>query len=95
MIDFGSVCFSDERIYTTIQSRYYRAPEIILDLSYNCQIEYVLRVVRVVCVVHMVRVVRVVRVVRLCWVYAYVYACARVSAYICVLSMLSMHSVCY
>lgn len=29
LIDFGSSCFEDERLYTYIQSRFYRAPEIL------------------------------------------------------------------
>merc|ERR1711935_137577 len=32
IIDFGSSCFEDERVYTYIQSRFYRAPEVILGL---------------------------------------------------------------
>lgn len=32
VIDFGSSCFEDERIYTYVQSRFYRSPEIILGL---------------------------------------------------------------
>eukprot|EP01047_Picozoa_sp_COSAG01_P049214 COSAG01_NODE_4858_length_4678_cov_12.236078_4_plen_41_part_00 len=28
MIDFGSSCFEDERVYTYIQSRFYRSPEV-------------------------------------------------------------------
>ena len=39
MIDFGSSCFTDERVYTYIQSRFYRAPEIILGLPYNGMID--------------------------------------------------------
>jgi len=35
VIDFGSSCFSNERIYTYIQSRFYRAPEIILGVPYT------------------------------------------------------------
>ena len=30
MIDFGSSCFEDERVYTYIQSRFYRSPEVSL-----------------------------------------------------------------
>jgi len=30
IIDFGSSCFEDERVYTYIQSRFYRSPEVIL-----------------------------------------------------------------
>jgi len=30
VIDFGSSCFSHEKIYTYIQSRFYRSPEVIL-----------------------------------------------------------------
>lgn len=39
IIDFGSSCFETERIYTYIQSRFYRAPEIILGLSYGRPID--------------------------------------------------------
>eukprot|EP00792_Barthelona_sp_PAP020_P006652 TRINITY_DN3051_c0_g1_i1.p1 TRINITY_DN3051_c0_g1~~TRINITY_DN3051_c0_g1_i1.p1 ORF type:complete len:560 (+),score=106.75 TRINITY_DN3051_c0_g1_i1:60-1739(+) len=39
VIDFGSSCFEQERIYTYIQSRFYRAPEIILGLPYGCPID--------------------------------------------------------
>ena len=39
LIDFGSSCFSDEKIYTYIQSRFYRAPEIMLAISYTNAID--------------------------------------------------------
>ena len=39
MIDFGSSCFDDERVYTYIQSRFYRAPEVILGATYDCGID--------------------------------------------------------
>jgi dual specificity tyrosine-phosphorylation-regulated kinase 2/3/4 len=39
VIDFGSSCFQDERIYTYIQSRFYRAPEIILGIPYTPAID--------------------------------------------------------
>ena len=39
IIDFGSSCFQDERIYTYIQSRFYRAPEIILGIPYTQAID--------------------------------------------------------
>ena len=39
LIDFGSCCFSDSRIYTYIQSRFYRAPEIVLGIPYTTQID--------------------------------------------------------
>lgn len=39
VIDFGSSCFADERIYTYIQSRFYRAPEIILGIPYTPAID--------------------------------------------------------
>ena len=29
MIDFGSSCYEHQRVYTYIQSRFYRAPEVI------------------------------------------------------------------
>ncbi len=35
VIDFGSSCFEDERVYTYIQSRFYRAPEIMLGIPYT------------------------------------------------------------
>ena len=39
VIDFGSACFLENRVYTYIQSRYYRAPEVILGLSYSTSID--------------------------------------------------------
>lgn len=39
VIDFGSSCFEDERVYTYIQSRFYRAPEVILGLPYDVSID--------------------------------------------------------
>lgn len=39
VIDFGSSCFEDQRIYTYIQSRFYRAPEVILGAKYGMAID--------------------------------------------------------
>ena len=39
VIDFGSSCFEDSRLYTYIQSRFYRAPEIILGIPYTTAID--------------------------------------------------------
>ena len=39
VIDFGSACFHEKRMYTYIQSRFYRAPEVILGLSYSTAID--------------------------------------------------------
>eukprot|EP00294_Goniomonas_avonlea_P015907 CAMPEP_0114552250 /NCGR_PEP_ID=MMETSP0114-20121206/7027_1 /TAXON_ID=31324 /ORGANISM="Goniomonas sp, Strain m" /LENGTH=575 /DNA_ID=CAMNT_0001737119 /DNA_START=284 /DNA_END=2011 /DNA_ORIENTATION=- len=39
VIDFGSSCFEDERVYTYIQSRFYRSPEVILGLPYDTGID--------------------------------------------------------
>lgn len=39
MIDFGSSCFENETVYTYIQSRYYRAPEITLGIPYGHYID--------------------------------------------------------
>ena len=39
LIDFGSSCFSDEKIYTYIQSRFYRAPETMLAIEYTTAID--------------------------------------------------------
>lgn len=38
-LDFGSACFSNQKTYTYIQSRFYRAPEVLLGLSYNGSID--------------------------------------------------------
>ena len=35
LIDFGSACFSGHQIYQYIQSRFYRAPEIMLGIPYD------------------------------------------------------------
>lgn len=35
IIDFGSSCYESERVYTYIQSRFYRSPEVILGMVYN------------------------------------------------------------
>lgn len=39
IIDFGSSCFENERIYYYIQSRIYRAPEVILGIPYTAAID--------------------------------------------------------
>lgn len=39
LIDFGSSCFNDQQMYTYIQSRFYRAPEVILGLPYSSAID--------------------------------------------------------
>ncbi|CAE7604860.1 DYRK4 [Symbiodinium natans] len=39
VIDFGSSCFEDERVYTYIQSRFYRSPEVILGIPYDTAID--------------------------------------------------------
>ncbi|PVV02352.1 hypothetical protein BB560_003195 [Smittium megazygosporum] len=39
IIDFGSSCYENNRIYTYIQSRFYRSPEVILGLPYGLQID--------------------------------------------------------
>ncbi|KAI8067964.1 kinase-like domain-containing protein [Gongronella butleri] len=39
VIDFGSSCLESERVYTYIQSRFYRAPEVILGISYGMPID--------------------------------------------------------
>ena len=35
VIDFGSSCFEHEKVYTYIQSRFYRSPEVILGMNYH------------------------------------------------------------
>ncbi|EEB09755.1 CMGC/DYRK/YAK protein kinase Ppk15 [Schizosaccharomyces japonicus yFS275] len=39
VIDFGSACHERQTVYTYIQSRFYRSPEVILGLHYNCSID--------------------------------------------------------
>lgn len=39
IIDFGSSCFEKEISYSYIQSRFYRAPEVVLGASYNNKID--------------------------------------------------------
>lgn len=39
IIDYGSSCFSHEKVYTYIQSRFYRAPEIMLGIEYTTKID--------------------------------------------------------
>lgn len=39
IIDLGSSCFANERSFTYIQSRFYRAPEVILGIPYTCAID--------------------------------------------------------
>ncbi|KAI8902517.1 kinase-like domain-containing protein [Globomyces pollinis-pini] len=39
VIDFGSSCYESERLYTYVQSRFYRSPEIILGLPYTMSID--------------------------------------------------------
>ena len=39
IIDFGSSCFSSEKGFTYVQSRFYRAPEVVLGLPYTEQVD--------------------------------------------------------
>lgn len=39
LIDFGSSCFENEQLYTYIQTRFYRAPEIMLGIRYTAAID--------------------------------------------------------
>ncbi|KAL7062774.1 hypothetical protein AAHC03_01750 [Spirometra sp. Aus1] len=39
VIDFGSSCYVGRTIYTYIQSRFYRAPEVILGMEYDTAID--------------------------------------------------------
>ncbi len=39
VIDYGSSCYEHQRIYTYIQSRFYRAPEVILGAKYGMPID--------------------------------------------------------
>ena len=39
LIDFGSSCYINQRVYSYIQSRFYRAPEITLGIPYTSAID--------------------------------------------------------
>lgn len=39
LIDFGSACFEHQTVYTYIQSRYYRSPEVLCGYPYNSKID--------------------------------------------------------
>ena len=39
VIDFGSSCYGDKRMYKYIQSRFYRSPEVVLGLKYDVAID--------------------------------------------------------
>lgn len=40
LIDFGSACFDNHTVFSYIQSRYYRAPEILMGLdTYDSSID--------------------------------------------------------
>ncbi|XP_078091650.1 dual specificity tyrosine-phosphorylation-regulated kinase 4 [Mustelus asterias] len=39
VIDFGSSCFDNQKVYTYIQSRFYRSPEVILGHQYGLAID--------------------------------------------------------
>jgi dual specificity tyrosine-phosphorylation-regulated kinase 1 len=39
VIDFGSSCRTNEKLYTYIQSRFYRSPEVLLGCEFSCPID--------------------------------------------------------
>lgn len=39
VVDFGSGCLVHEQVYTYVQSRYYRAPEVILRIRYSEKVD--------------------------------------------------------
>jgi dual specificity protein kinase YAK1 len=39
VIDFGSACHERQTVYTYIQSRFYRSPEVLLGMSYTASID--------------------------------------------------------
>ena len=39
MIDFGSACLEDRTVYTYIQSRFYRSPEVLVGVKYTATID--------------------------------------------------------
>jgi dual specificity protein kinase YAK1 len=39
LIDFGSACFETQTVYSYIQSRFYRSPEVLIGVPYNSAID--------------------------------------------------------
>ncbi|KAJ3119955.1 Dual specificity tyrosine-phosphorylation-regulated kinase [Physocladia obscura] len=39
VIDFGSACYEHEKIYTYVQTRFYRSPEVTLGISYTVAVD--------------------------------------------------------
>ena len=39
LIDFGSACFEGRTMYSYIQSRFYRSPEVLVGLPYSGSID--------------------------------------------------------
>lgn len=39
LVDYGSGCFRSEQVYTYVQSRFYRAPEVILRIPYSERVD--------------------------------------------------------
>lgn len=39
VIDFGSACHRSQRMYTYIQSRFYRSPEVLIGMKYSTEID--------------------------------------------------------
>jgi dual specificity protein kinase YAK1 len=39
LIDFGSACWESKTVYTYIQSRFYRSPEVLIGYRYNLAID--------------------------------------------------------
>eukprot|EP00798_Chlamydomonas_sp_ICE-L_P017976 gene17976-24382_t len=39
IIDFGSACFENRTVYSYIQSRFYRSPEVVMGTTYNIAID--------------------------------------------------------
>jgi len=39
LVDYGSGCFRGEQVYTYVQSRFYRAPEVILRIPYTEKVD--------------------------------------------------------
>lgn len=39
LIDFGNACYSNKKIFKYVQSRYYRSPEVIMELPYSTSVD--------------------------------------------------------
>lgn len=39
LIDFGNACFANKKMFKYVQSRFYRSPEVVMELPYSPQVD--------------------------------------------------------